>query len=177
MPASPGGFVAGLLAAGIVNFRFLDLKLAPFCRSHIQSLFAFSFWTFLSSGGYLVFSYADTIMIGYFMTDADIGIYRVALQLTSIATFTTVALHTTLYPKISYWGGKQNDLASVERALARAFTYSLLLAVPVVAGGWLLGERSSTSSTGRRSPPARGRLRYSCSSKWRASSCTSRRCA
>ncbi|MDD4567259.1 stage V sporulation protein B [Methanoculleus chikugoensis] len=135
-----GGFVAGLLAAGIVNFRFLDLKLAPFCRSHIQSLFAFSFWTFLSSGGYLVFSYADTIMIGYFMTDADIGIYRVALQLTSIATFTTVALHTTLYPKISYWG-KKDDLASVERALARAFTYSLLLAVPVVAGGWILGER------------------------------------
>ncbi len=135
-----GGFVAGLLAAGIVNFRFLDLKPAPFGRSHIQSLFAFSFWTFLSASGYLVFSYADTIMIGYFMTDADIGIYRVALQLTSIATFTTVALHTTLYPKVSYWG-KQNDLSSVENALARAFTYSLLLAVPVVLGGWLLGER------------------------------------
>ena len=135
-----GGFVAGLLASGLFNFRFLDLKPAPFGRSHIQSLFAFSFWTFLGSGGYLVFSYADTIMIGYFMTEADVGIYRVALQLTSIATFVTIALHTTLYPKISYLG-KQDDLASVENALARAFTYSLLLAVPVVAGGWILGER------------------------------------
>jgi len=64
----------------------------------------------------------------------------VALQLTTAATFITTALHTTLYPKVSYWG-KQNDLVSVERALARAFTYSLLLAVPVVLGGWILGER------------------------------------
>ena len=135
-----GGFVAGILASGLFNFRFLDLSPARFGRSHIQSLFAFSFWTFLGASGGLVFSYADTIMIGYFLTDADVGIYRVALQLTSIATFTTVALHTTLYPKISYWG-KKDDLPSVERALARAFTYSLLLAVPVVAGGWLLGER------------------------------------
>ena len=135
-----GGYVAGLLAAGFVNFRFLDLALAPFSRSHIASLVTFSFWTFLSSSGYLVFSYADTIMIGYFMTEDDIGIYRVALQLTSVAAFVTLALHTTLYPKISYWG-KQHDLSRVESALARAFTYSLLLAVPVVAGGWILGER------------------------------------
>jgi O-antigen/teichoic acid export membrane protein len=135
-----GGFVSGLLASGLFNFRFLDLKPAPFGWSHIQSLFAFSFWTFLSASGYLVFSYADTIMIGHFMTEADVAIYRVALQLTSIATFVTIALRTTLYPKISYWG-KQGDLPSVESALARAFTYSLLLAVPVVAGGWLLGER------------------------------------
>ena len=135
-----GGFVAGLLAAGLFNFRFLDLALSPFRWSHISSLFAFSFWTFLSASGYLVFSYADTILIGYFMTDTDVGIYRVALQLTSIATFVTLALHTTLYPKVSYWG-KQHDLASVESALARAFTYSLLLAVPVLAGGWILGER------------------------------------
>ena len=135
-----GGFVAGLLASGLFNFRFLELSPARFRASHIRSLFAFSFWTFLSASGYLVFSYADTIMIGHFLTDTDVGIYRVALQLTSIATFVTIALHTTLFPKVSYWG-KQDDLVSVERALARAFTYSLLLAVPVAVGGWLLGER------------------------------------
>jgi len=135
-----GGFVAGILVSGLFNFRFLDLSPAPFRRSHVSSLFAFSVWTFLSSSGYLVFSYADTILIGHFMTEADIAIYRVALQLTSIAAFVTLALHTTLYPKVSYWG-KQGDLSLVESALARAFTYSLLLAVPVVAGGWILGER------------------------------------
>lgn len=135
-----GGFVAGLLAGGLFTFRFLDLALAPFARSHISSLFAFSFWTFLGASGYLVFSYADTILIGYFLTDADVGIYRVALQLTSVATFITIALRTTLYPKVSFWG-KRHELPLVEHALARAFTYSLLLAVPVLAGGWLLGER------------------------------------
>ncbi len=135
-----GGFVAGLLAAAVVNFHFLDLRPAAFGLHHISSLFSYSFWTFLSASGYLIFSYADTVLIGYFLTDADVGIYRVALQLTSVATFVTIAMHTTLYPRVSHWSAT-GDLKSVETALARAFTYSLLLAVPVLAGGLILGER------------------------------------
>jgi O-antigen/teichoic acid export membrane protein len=87
-----------------------------------------------------VFSYADTILIGYFMSNADVGIYRTAFQLTAVATFTTMAFHTVLYPKISAWES-QGKFAAIENALSRAFTYSLLLAIPVCIGGWILGER------------------------------------
>jgi O-antigen/teichoic acid export membrane protein len=135
-----GGFVGGLIAGGIVNFRYLDLKLVRFGRSHIKNLTGFSFWIFLTASGSLVFSYADTVLIGYFMSNADVGIYRTAFQLTSVATFTTLAFHTVLYPKISAWGS-QGNFAAIENALSRAFTYSLLLAVPVCIGGWILGER------------------------------------
>jgi O-antigen/teichoic acid export membrane protein len=135
-----GGFVVGLIVSGLLNLHFLELKLTRFERRHITSLFTFSFWTFLSASGFMVFTYADTVLIGYFMTDADVGIYRVALQLTSLATFVTLALRTTLYPKFSSWS-TQGDFASIETALARAITYSLLLAVPVLAGGWIFGEQ------------------------------------
>jgi O-antigen/teichoic acid export membrane protein len=135
-----GGFIVGLIVAGLFNLRFLDLGLGRFTSEHIRSLFTFSIWTFLSSSGLLVFTYSDTVILGFFMTEADIGIYRVALQLTTIATFTTVALHATLFPRMSSWSA-QGDLSAVETALARAFTYSLLLALPVLLGGWLLGER------------------------------------
>jgi O-antigen/teichoic acid export membrane protein len=135
-----GGFVGGLIAGGIANFRYLDLKLVRFRLSHLKNLSGFSFWIFLTASGSLVFSYADTILIGFFMSNADVGIYRTAFQLTSIATFTTLAFHTVLYPKISNWGAHK-QVREIENSLARAFTYSLLLAIPACVGGWILGER------------------------------------
>jgi O-antigen/teichoic acid export membrane protein len=135
-----GGFVGGIIAGGIVNFWHIDLRLVWFKRSHLKNLLGFSMWIFLTSSGALVFSYADTILIGYFLGNADVGIYRTAFQLTSVATFTTLALHTVLYPKISSWDAQKNT-AAIQNALSRAFTYSLFLAVPVCAGGWVLGER------------------------------------
>ncbi|MCK9593417.1 MAG: flippase [Methanoregula sp.] len=135
-----GGFVGGLIAGGIANFWSLDLKLVRFRLSHLKSLSSFSFWIFLTTSGSLVFCYADTILIGFFMSNADVGIYRTAFQLTSVATFMTLAFHTVLYPKISTWGA-QGQVPEIEKSLARAFTYSLFLAIPTCIGGWILGQR------------------------------------
>jgi O-antigen/teichoic acid export membrane protein len=135
-----GGFVGGLIAGGIANFRYLDLKLVRFRLSHLKNLSGFSFWIFLTASGSLVFSYADTILIGVFMSNADVGIYRTAFQLTSVATFATLAFHTVLYPKISNWG-TQGQITEIENSLARAWTYSLFLAIPTCIGGWILGDK------------------------------------
>ena len=135
-----GGFAGGLIAGGIINFRYLELRLVRFGLSHLKNLFGFSFWIFLTASGSLVFSYADTILIGFFMNNADVGIYRTAFQLTSVATFMTLAFHTVLYPKISKWEA-QGHVTKIENSLARASTYSLFLAIPTCIGGWILGER------------------------------------
>ena len=134
-----GGFIGGLIAGGIVNFRFLELKLVRFRLSHLKNLSGFSFWIFLTASGSLVFSYADTILIGFFMSNADVGIYRTAFQLTSIASFTTLAFNTVLYPKISNWGA-QGQVSEIKKSLGRSYTYSLLLAIPTCIGGAILGK-------------------------------------
>lgn len=135
-----GGLVAGMLAAAIIELRFFDLHLANFAWRHIKSLSTFSFWLFLTSGGGLVFSYADTVMIGYYMSNADVGVYRTVLQFTLVASFTAQAILPTLWPKISRWS-KTNEIGLIEQSLSRTFGYSLILAVPVLAGGVLLGDR------------------------------------
>jgi O-antigen/teichoic acid export membrane protein len=135
-----GGFVGGLIAGGLMNFRYLDFRLVRFGLSHLKNLSGFSFWIFLTASGSLVFCYADTILIGFFMSNADVGIYRTAFQLTSVATFATLAFHTVLYPKISNWG-TQGQITKIENSLARAWTYSLFLAIPTCVGGWILGDK------------------------------------
>lgn len=135
-----GGVIAGLVAGGIIEYHFFDLHLVRFHWDHIKSLFVFAFWLFLTSTGAMVFLQADTVIIGYFMKNSDVGIYRVVLQLTLAATFITYSLRNTLWPSVSMWS-KKGDTERVEESLARAITYSLLLAIPVFTGGVILGDK------------------------------------
>ncbi|WP_245618935.1 oligosaccharide flippase family protein [Methanogenium cariaci] len=146
-----GGFIAGIFVGGLFNLRFLTLTLAKFKWCHLRNLSTFSFWIFLSGSGAIVFSYADTILIGYFLNLGDVGIYRIAFQFTAAATFTTMALRIVLYPKISKWHA-EGSLNLITPTLARAFTYSLILAVPVAVGGGSSENVSSTSFTAQALP-------------------------
>ena len=74
------------------------------------------------------------------LVTADVGIYRIAFQFTAAATFTTTALRIVLYPKISRWHA-EGEKGFITHSLSRAFTYSLLLAIPIAVGGWILGDR------------------------------------
>ena len=135
-----GGFVLGMLVGSIVALRFFNLHFVRFGWRHLKSLSSFSFWLFLISGGGLVFMYSDSVMIGYFMGNADVGVYRVIFQFTLLATFTTTALRSTLWPRVSRWD-KISETELIEESLSRAFTYSLILAMPLFVGGALLGDR------------------------------------
>ena len=135
-----GGLVAGMLVGFLVQLRFLNLHLVHFGWRHIKSLSKFSIWIFLISSGMVVFMTADTIMIGYYLNNADVGVYRIILQFTSLAAFTTTALRSTLLPRVSRWG-KIGENKLIEESLSRAFTYSLILAIPMLVGGILLGDK------------------------------------
>ena len=135
-----GGFVCGLVVGAIAQFRFFDLRLVRFGWSHIKSLSTFSFWIFLTSSGVMMYTYADRVIIGYYLSNADVGVYFIALQLAALASFTTIALRSTLWPKVSRWG-TTDEVELIEESLSRSFSYSLVLAVPVLAGGILLGDK------------------------------------
>ena len=135
-----GGFVLGMLVGSIIQLRFFDLRFMRFGWRHLKSLSSFSFWSFLVSGGSLVFMNSDSVMIGYFMGNADVGVYRVIFQFTVLAAFTTTALRGTLWPRVSRWD-KIGETGLIEESLSRAFTYSLILALPLFVGGALLGDR------------------------------------
>jgi len=135
-----GGFVMGLLVGSIVQLRFFDLRFVRFSWRHLKSLSSFSFWLFLTGSGMMVYSYADSVMIGYFLNNADVGVYRVIFQFTALAAVTTTALRATLWPRVSRWD-KIGETGLIEESLSRAFTYSLILAIPLFVGGALLGDR------------------------------------
>ena len=135
-----GGFIVGIIISGILCLKYFTLKPAKFSFRHISSLATYGLWIFLIGTGSIVFAYADTIFIGYFMTNGDVGVYRTAYQFTSIATFICAAITGTLTPKISHWSAN-NQMDKISPVITRGITLSLLLAIPAAMGGYLLSER------------------------------------
>jgi O-antigen/teichoic acid export membrane protein len=135
-----GGFVVGMVVGSLVQLRFFDLRFVRFDWNHLKSLSSFSFWSFLISGGGLVFVYSDSVMIGYFLNNADVGVYRVIFQFTVLATFTTSALQGALWPRVSRWN-QIGETGLIEESLSHVLTYSLILALPLFLGGALLGDK------------------------------------
>jgi len=135
-----GGVIIATILSGIFCLKYFTFRPARFTTLHLKSLITYSLWIFLIGSGSLIFSYTDTIFIGYFMENGDVGVYRVALQLTTTGTFITAAIAGTLTPKFSNWSAK-GDLTRIPAILTRSITYGLLLAVPTTAGGILLSER------------------------------------
>jgi O-antigen/teichoic acid export membrane protein len=135
-----GGFVAGLAVGFLFNYRYLEVRFCRFSLVHLKNLFTFSFWIFLAMSGLFILTTADVIFIGYFMGNAEVGVYRVALQLASLGVFVALALENVLFPKFSSWSeeGKHEMIAT---SLSRAYTYSLVLAIPFCVGGWLLADK------------------------------------
>lgn len=135
-----GGFIAGMLIGFLLEFYFLNLKITTFKWKHIKSLSSFSIWMFLISGGWIIFLNIDTIMIGYYLSTTEVGIYRIVFQFTSVAAFVTTALRTVLLPRISRWN-ITGDTKLIEESLSHAITFSLLIGIPLFVGGILLGDK------------------------------------
>ncbi len=103
-----GGFIAGLGAGFLFNYRYLEVRFCRFTRVHMKSLFTFSFWIFLAASGFFILTTADVIFIGYYMGNAEVGVYRVALQLASLGVFVALALENVLFPRFSRWNEERN---------------------------------------------------------------------
>lgn len=135
-----GGMIASLIISSILELKFFDLRFVKFKWVHFKNLANFSFWSFLASSGVLLYTNTDTILIGHFLGSADVAIYRVIVQFSMVGLLVSSSLNATLWPKISRWG-KTKDLKSIEDSLSRAISFSLLLAVPILIGGIILGDK------------------------------------
>ena len=133
-----GGFTVGIILELIIELKFIDYHIKKFNWSHVKSLISFSSWAVLISAGTTLFDNIPLILIAYFLSVSDVGIYGVCSTFSFFALFISTALVNTLYVKVSRWNA-QNDMNAIAISLSRATTYSLIFALPILTGGILLG--------------------------------------
>lgn len=135
-----GGLTAGLLIELLLDLNFIDYRLKKFNWSHVKNIFSFSSWAFLSTFCTILFDSANPLIIAFFMPISDVGIFGVCWTFSIFALFVSTALCNTLFVKVSKWRS-EGDWGAIKIALSRATSYALILAIPMLIGGAIVGNR------------------------------------
>ncbi|MCK9305954.1 MAG: hypothetical protein CVV35_00500 [Methanomicrobiales archaeon HGW-Methanomicrobiales-6] len=130
----PAGAVAALLLTEIGTLAFVAAVVRPHFRlsalNHRETtkkMLAFGSRVFIASAVYLVNTYTDTLLIGYLLTETDVGRYAVAIAIARVAFLSLPgSISTVNYPAISeYYSKGLTD--AVEAVISRSIRYCLTL--------------------------------------------------
>jgi len=128
------GWVLAIIGMPFLALYFLEKKLFPVFRSKIKAiqvekeLFSFSWPLIFVSAAGLVIGWTDTLMLGYFSTASDVGIYNVALPTAMLLMNITVAFSMIFLPVATelYGQNRIDDLRNAYRAVTKwVFTLTL----------------------------------------------------
>ena len=97
---------------------------------------------FLSATLFMVMTWTDTLMLGYFLEPEFVGAYRVAFKIGSLITFAQFAVNASLGPRISELWAK-NSKAELQKEVWQVAQINALLGVPaflliMALAPWLL---------------------------------------
>jgi len=96
----------------------------------IRMLFLFGFYVVLANGIGMIHNYTDSLMIGYFLHEADVGIYATAITLSQVLRMPSHAFQMVTGPTIAgYWG--KGETRSIENLANRVMKYTAAFIIPV----------------------------------------------
>ncbi|MDD3856822.1 MAG: oligosaccharide flippase family protein, partial [Methanoculleus sp.] len=127
------GAVLALLLTEVGTLVFVILVVRRHFRLSIVShretsrkMLAFGSQIFIASAVYQINTYTDTLLIGYMLTEADVGRYAVAIAIARVAFLSVPgSISTVNYPTISEYYSK-GLLDSVEAVITKSIRYCLI---------------------------------------------------
>ena len=127
------GLGIGILISVLVCSRFIDVSIKTPKRSHFESLFSYSKFSFGNAlGGYL-YEWVGILVIGFFLTQEYAGVYGVAWGLSAIFLLLSHAVANSIYPRISElstWN-RRDEIAGI---FSESLIFSPLLVIPGFIG-------------------------------------------
>ena len=101
------------------------MKLSSIVRISLPMLFTASMFTLMGS--------IDRLMLGFFRNSAEVGIYSVALKVSSVVNILLVAINSIIAPKFAqlFWRNEWDSLENIIRFSTRLIFYSTLPCITV----------------------------------------------
>ncbi|HOI62568.1 MAG TPA: flippase [Methanoculleus sp.] len=130
----PGGAVLALLLTEVGTLAFVVSIVRRHFRLSVpgypetsRKMLAFGSRVFIASAVYLINTYTDTLLIGYMLTEIDVGRYAIAIAIARVAFLSLPgSISTVNYPAISeYYSKGLHD--AVEAVITRSIRYCLIL--------------------------------------------------
>lgn len=130
------GYMIAIVSSFILAFYFLQKKVFQILKTPVKSvfmtreLFSYSWPLMFTNILYMVLSWTDTLMLGYFRTASDVGIYNAALPTATLLTVISTALLGIFVPIITELLA-QNKSRELERVYKVTSKWAFFLNFPV----------------------------------------------
>ena len=130
------GWVLAIIVMPFLAFYFLEKKVFPIFKTKVKAIsmdkeiLYFSFPLLFAGIAGLVMGWTDTLMLGYFTTSTDVGIYNAALPTAQLIRSIPAAFAVIFFPVVSglYARNKIEDLRRTYNAVTK---WMLALIFPV----------------------------------------------
>ena len=130
------GAVLLSLSAGILTPKILS-QIIPINSNdklieplEIKPLLRVAFPMLLSTSRFMIMNWTDTIMIGYYLNEADVGVYRLAFKVATLITFAQFAINSIAAPMFSSFYAK-NDLAGMKKITRNIGYINIAISTPI----------------------------------------------
>lgn len=133
-------FGVAVLLAFTYLFYALSFSLTRPKREHYRSLYKFAKFSWLGNVKSRAFSWVDIAVLGFFVSNAAIGIYQVSWTLAMTFQILGMSIGRNLFPEISEVASSGN-MKRIEDITRGSFTFGGLLPIPGVVGAFVIGER------------------------------------
>lgn len=134
-------YVSGLVLLSLLSF-YLILKKIRFSRyefelERLKKMVYLSVPLMLAGSLMFVKGWIDTIMVGYFMTNSDVGIYNIALKVASLTSIVLTAVNIIAAPQFAE---SQDDEDDLQKNIQRASRLIFMFSFPVMLVIFLLPD-------------------------------------
>jgi stage V sporulation protein B len=128
--------VLSLFSLFIVRGSVVRPGLSPFITAAMP-LLAFGVFVVLQNSMAFVQAHTDSVMIGYFMKEADVGVYAVAVTFSQAVLLPSHAVQLVTGPTMATLWGK-GDRASIEKLVNDVLTLTAAFIIPVAFAAIIL---------------------------------------
>jgi len=128
-------YILGIGISFFISFLLLNKEFSnengEFEQVSLRQILSISLPMFLSSSLFMVMSWTDTIMLGMWRTEEEVGIYNVAVRLSMITSFTLGAINSIAAPKFAeFWGKK--DLEGLKKIAQQSTKLIFWTSAPIL---------------------------------------------
>jgi O-antigen/teichoic acid export membrane protein len=128
------GYAAGAVIAFVLLWRLLGWRGLDSLRrrgEHLRRIAGYAGAMLIIEGTFTLFGQVDALVIGAYLTTADVGFFQAPNRLTTILAYPGLAIAAGVAPRLSR-GGEGPDVLSLQRALRLLLILQAAMIPPVV---------------------------------------------
>lgn len=133
------GLLLGVIVMSIWAAKRISTTLGHPSYEYARSIFDFAKYSFMGSIAWQIHNWMDILIIGWLLTQADIGTYEVAWRVAGVTIILSRAIAVAVLPQISAWEAT-NATKQIEGLFRDAITPALGLVIPAVFGAVILSR-------------------------------------